>query len=417
MSVEEEQYLNDTIRNKYEKSPYRIPLRNRVGVIIEFALVEINDFERVNAHKWHLSGGYANSTINGRNIRMHHFVFKRPQEDHVIDHLNQDKLDNRMSNLRETTRSGNTNNISKINMNTSSQFKGVNFHKQSSRFRSRYDDIQLYYGNDERQAAVMYDIYTFQQFGEHANNNKLISYEDAMKHDKIERKEKQQYERHLPKYISMEQNLFRVRRCFRDKKFDSVHRTLKKAICTLIEVNTRINHCILMEELMYRFSPIRRNNDGIAFISYKDYQILVDDDDWHELNQQAWYVDKNTGYAYNNDLKTMHRLLKPCDDKSKVIHHINGNRIDNRRHNLEIVSATDNAHQKKEKSKNASSKYFGVSYEKKRKKWQAVIKKDHIRYWIGYFLKEEDAAKAYNEKALELYGHSANLNLNLDIVV
>lgn len=62
MSVE--QYLDDTIKNKYQNSPYRIPLRNRAGIIIEFSLVEKDDFDRVNAHKWHLSGGYANSTIN-----------------------------------------------------------------------------------------------------------------------------------------------------------------------------------------------------------------------------------------------------------------------------------------------------------------------------------------------------------------
>jgi len=361
MSVKEEQYLDDIIRNKYEQSSCRIPLRNRAGVIIEFALVETNDFERVNTHRWHLSGGYANSTIDGRNIRMHHFVFKRPKEDHVIDHINQDRLDNRISNLRETTRSGNTNNISKTNMNTSSQYKGVDFKKRQSCFRSRYDDLVLYYGKDERQAALMYDIYTFQLFGEHANNNKLISYEEAIKHE-FQWKEKQQ--RTLPDHISMTNKYFRVKRNFRNKQYVFYCKTLKQAKEKLDEINSKIHHTLLMEELKYRFSPIPRNHDGIAYISYKDHQILVDDADWHKLNQQAWYVDKNTGYTYNNDLITMHRLLLPCDDTSKVVHHINGNRIDNRRHNLEIVSATANAHQKKSKSQNASSKYFGVAYHK-----------------------------------------------------
>jgi len=50
-------------------------------------------------------------------------------------------------------------------------------------------------------------------------------------------------------------------------------------------------------------------------------------------------------------------------------------------------------------------------------KWMARIKKNSIQHYLGIYEKEEDAAKAYNEKALELYGHSANLNLNLDIVV
>lgn len=408
MSIEK--FINETIQNKYSNNPYRIPLRNRKGVIVEFALVEKDDFERVNGYKWHLSGGYANSTINRRNIMMHHFIYKKPETDYVIDHINEDKLDNRRSNLRETTRSGNRNNISKKDNETSSKFKGVNYHKQSYRYRSRYDDIQLYYGKDERQAAVMYDIYTFQKFGEHANNNKLVSYEDAMKHEKIEKKDKIEYE--SPNIRIIRNKYFRVRRFFRKKEYLFYFNTLQEAKEKLDKLNFKINHTLLMEELLYRVSPIPRNKDGFAYISYKDKEILVDDDDWHELNKQKWYVDKKTGYAFNNDLQTMHRLNLPCDDKTKVIHHINGNRIDNRRQNLEIVSATENAHQKKEKSKNATSRYFGVAYHKPTKKWMAQIKKDRIKHYLGIYENEQDAAKAYNEKALELYGHSANLNLD-----
>jgi hypothetical protein len=314
-----------------------------------------------------------------------------------------------LSNLRETTRSGNTNNISKTKTNTSSQFKGVDYVKKSSSFRSRYDDLSLYYGKDERQAAIMYDIYTFQKFGEHANNNRLISYDDAMKQ---ELNLKKKTERELPNNISITNDYFRVKRTFRNKQYVSYFRTLKEAKEKLDKVNFKIHHTLLMEELLYRVSPIPRNKDGFAYISYKDHQICVDDDIWHQLNQQRWYVDKNTGYAFNNDLVTMHRLLMPCDDKTKVIHHINGNRIDNRRQNLEIVSATENAHQKKEKSKNATSRYFGVAYHKPTKKWMAQIKKDRIKHYLGIYENEQDAAKAYNEKALELYGHSANLNLD-----
>jgi histidinol phosphatase-like enzyme len=55
-----ETFASEEIKNKYDNSPYRIPLRNKSGVIVEFALVEEQDFERVNARKWHLSkNGYA----------------------------------------------------------------------------------------------------------------------------------------------------------------------------------------------------------------------------------------------------------------------------------------------------------------------------------------------------------------------
>lgn len=407
MSVEI--YLDEKVKNKYDNNPYRIPLRNKDRIIVEFALVEENDFQRVNDYKWHLTAGYANSTIDGRNIKMHHFVFKKPKENHIIDHINEDKLDNRQCNLREVSRSANRNNISKTDTTTSSQYKGVNYVKRRSVFRSRYDGILLYYGKDERQAALMYDIYTFQKFGENANNNKLISYEDAIKH---EFSPKEKIERELPKYISMTNEYFRVKRNFRSNESVFYFKTLKEAKQKVDELNLQINHTLLMEELLYKFHDIPRNANGIAFILYKDQEILVSDEDWHKLNKERWYIDKNTGYAFNNDLKTMHRLLLPCEDTTKVINHKNGNRIDNRRENLEIVTATENAHQKKSKLKNCSSQYFGVVLHKPTNKWMSRLKKDHKEYYLGLYENEIDAAKAYNKKAIELYGQDkANLNI------
>lgn len=341
---------------------------------------------------------------------MHHFVFKRPEGSNIIDHINQDKLDNRKENLRETTRSGNRNNISKTNAPTSSQYKGVNFQKHTSCYRSRFGDLLLYYGENEQQAGRMYDIYTFQKFGEHANNNRLISYEDAMKY---EWKKKETIERTLPKHISMMRNLFRVKKHFRNTKYCFYFKTLEKAKEKLDELNFQCNHILLMEELHYMFSEIRRNEQQIAYIPYKGKEILVSDEDYFFLNKKRWYI-SDTGYAFNNDLKTMHRLLLSCEDDKMVINHKNGNRIDNRRDNLEIVSASVNAHNRTVKMSNTSSEYVGVTFHKQTQKWVAQLKKNHRKYYIGVYDNENDAAKAYNQKAIELYGNDANLNVIVD---
>lgn len=59
-----------------------------------------------------------------------------------------------------------------------------------------------------------------------------------------------------------------------------------------------------------------------------------------------------------------------------------------------------------------SSKYKGVSYYKGNltNPWTACINKDGKRNHLGYYATEEEAAKAYNEKAKELHGDSAKLN-------
>ena len=404
MSVDDEQFINEQIKKKYENNPYRIPLRNREGVIVEFALVDEKDFERVNAHKWHLAPGwYCQCKISNNSVKMHHFVFQKPREGYVIDHINEDKLDNRLSNLREITHSENSHNRCKRKQNATSKYKGV-YKKQDSNYSSQYAKHSLYSGPDERQAAILYDIYTYQLFGENANNNRLISYEEAMKYEFPEKKK-----RNLPTHISMDGQYFVVRRILDKKLHRCMFKTLEEAIKKLDELNFLIKLSSVIEKKLYSLTAIQRNEEGIAFVVACDgRRILVSDEDWHNFSRQSWYVD-NYGYALNGNNKKMHTLLVQCDDKTKVIHHINSNTLDNRRENLAVVSRTINAHQKK-KQTNSTSKYFGVS--KIGHKWTARVSKDGKMYRTGYYENEKDAARAYNEKALELYGEVfANLNV------
>ena len=59
---------------------------------------------------------------------------------------------------------------------------------------------------------------------------------------------------------------------------------------------------------------------------------------------------------------------------------------------------------------NTSSKYKGVSWHKRIKRWSAKINYRKQAIHLGYFKDEIDAAKAYNAKAIELFGEYACLN-------
>lgn len=66
------------------------------------------------------------------------------------------------------------------------------------------------------------------------------------------------------------------------------------------------------------------------------------------------------------------------------------------------------------KKKNQSSKYMGVSFAKRNKMWACNITYNGKLIWIGYFKDEISAAKAYDKKAVELYGETAKLNFPND---
>lgn len=104
------------------------------------------------------------------------------------------------------------------------------------------------------------------------------------------------------------------------------------------------------------------------------------------------------------------RTLSPGD----LVDHANRDSLDNRRANLRICNGSQNAVNRKKHSHRRgqplSSSYRGVYWHKAYQKWVASIRKGDARYSLGYFDNEHAAAKAYDQKAIELFGNYANPN-------
>jgi hypothetical protein len=408
--MEENKWINEEIKNKYDNSPFRVPLRNREGIIVEYALVDKEDYEKVMGQRWSLSKEYARASIKGKIVTLHHFVFKKPDGKNIIDHINRDNFNNKKKNLREVSKSFNSQNknISKnTDINFTSEYIGVskeNNSKYDKKYRAMCQRINLGSFENEIEAAIQYDKYTYKIFGENAYNNRLIKYEDVVdiNIDEIIIKKK---ERELPLNIKQVKDKFLARRVYRKKTYSGKQREfIEDAQKDLIDINKKIIKIEEEEELQYLQKPIIRNNDGIAIIKVKDIEVLVDDDMWHKLNKVKWWDSK--GYYSSNKYGLMHRFVINAIEED-IVDHINVKKYDNRKNNLRIVSDSINNHNKN-KQKNCSSIYIGVT--KHKNKWLSRIKKDHKDYHIGVFQTELEAAQAYNEKAIELYEDCAKLN-------
>lgn len=94
----------------------KIPLDKGGKVaIIDTAMVRF-----VDDHLWHLGfDGYPRALVDGTNMYLHRVLFGRTDRGIVIDHINHNKLDNRLSNLRAVTHKQNMRNISMSRKNTS----------------------------------------------------------------------------------------------------------------------------------------------------------------------------------------------------------------------------------------------------------------------------------------------------------
>ena len=97
-------------------------------------------------------------------------------------------------------------------------------------------------------------------------------------------------------------------------------------------------------------------------------------------------------------------------DNKPSVDHINGDKTNNCLSNIRWVNQSDNGMNIRKRYKNSTSIYKGVYWYSRYKKWSAQIMLDRKNIHIGYFHDEKDAARAYNKKALELFGKYACLN-------
>lgn len=141
---------------------------------------------------------------------------------------------------------------------------------------------------------------------------------------------------------------------------------------------------------------------------------LVDEEDYEYINQWKWCVNgkKDSFCAVRSkEGKTvyMSRKIMKCP-KDKLVDHKNGDSLDNRRANLRICTAFQNNTNAK-KSKNNTSGYKGVYWDKYNKKWVATLTLNYRQKNLGRFRIKEEAALAYNEAALKYFGEFARLNI------
>lgn len=147
---------------------------------------------------------------------------------------------------------------------------------------------------------------------------------------------------------------------------------------------------------------------GVGYTLNSHSAFYFDKEDYDLIKPFHWREDID-GYAQaqtHGKHIFLHRLVL-SNIGDAVVDHINHNKLDNRKCNLRECTIQQNSWNRR--CHNNVCGYKGVK-SNGYGKFVAQITKDHVSFYLGTYVTAKDAAIAYNQKAIELFGEFACLN-------
>lgn len=208
------------------------------ATIVDPEVYELLKDKKISLTNW----GYARFNENGKTITLHKYLFQHYNpsiniDKMQIDHINQNKLDNQIKNLRVATRSLNQLNKSKHN-NNKCGIKNVCYDDAKNRWRFEIVNITL---NDRKYSKAIYNtksesLYALNYLADNVANNdeKEFLCIDDNNFDEISEVRKEIIKADLDEYITNTQNkTYKQLEIKSDKKYISKDKNKYKIQITI----------------------------------------------------------------------------------------------------------------------------------------------------------------------------------------
>jgi hypothetical protein len=153
-----------------------------------------------------------------------------------------------------------------------------------------------------------------------------------------------------------------------------------------------LGNCLMVE--------VKTNN---KLSSQDTYYFMLDKDDVHLLYTNKWHIKfgrSGNFYIASSYGKRLHRVIMNCPD-DKIVDHINGNTLDNRKQNLRICTKLENDQNRKVRS-DSTTGYKNVFYVSQIDKYKVAVRSKNKSVFGGYFPHTENGLKEAIKAAKKL---------------
>lgn len=369
-------------------------------------------YEKLNVHNWWInSKGYPTTTYLGKSIKMHAFVWKIIEtrtvpEGFLIDHINtkdiNNKLDNRMENLRLLTIPQNGNNKRK-RKSAKSKLIGVNYHAKPKKkyhacFSINRKRVRLGDYLTEEKAAEAYDIYVVHN--DLVKEGRPLNYENKIEYYKTcqpfeKRKKESQYHGVQKKRKGFKINTGGFKFYSRDEKE-----------CALVYddyvVKNKLGKRLNFPDNYPDYEPEKKIRTHVIYVDENTLKIVFNSGKEAFISNESYEKVKYYSIVHNDyvqikvDDKTygLHRYLVGEYNPNILVDHIDGDPFNNRLKNLRRTDYQGNAENNRRKNK-----YVNIR-KKKNGKYETRIENNRIKYSKTH-LTEEYAARDRDLQIIE----------------
>lgn len=378
------------------------------------AIVCSDDYVRVAQYVWTLRKGYPYS--NALYLHLHQYVLgNRPADiptDYVIDHIDRNVLNADVQNLRWVSRGFNAWNKT---VQARNHYRGVHWEPRTDMWAVHFQNRHVGQFSNARDAFVAYATAVVRTWPIWAPTSDLLVGEGLLTKEEMQTIVTSPYQhkvkRRLFECVSQTKWGYQVKI---EGSYHGHFATLQEAknMSGQVQVAARLRK---WKEHARLSVPLNCNGQAVLFLSGEngsEKYTTVPAQLYHILTfRHSWNYD-NQGYAigsWSGHIKKLHavvyQLLHPMymSTSEYSIDHINHDCLDNTEGNLRLASRSQQERNKRKMS-GTSSRYIGVSYDKRNKSnpWSAKFRYKYTQHYVGNFATEESAKDALEKKKLEI---------------